>query len=56
LKPSKNTPKLNSLIFLQRKTPEVFQEVMEAGADGVMFSSFIGTRNGDFIQALTTTS
>tara|TARA_B100001173_G_scaffold306967_1_gene314719 strand:- start:389 stop:574 length:186 start_codon:yes stop_codon:yes gene_type:complete len=27
---------------------------MEAGADGVMFTSYIGTENGDFIQALTT--
>ena len=40
----------------ERETPEVVQEAMEAGADGVMFTSSIGTGNGDFIQALTTTS
>ena len=52
----KRTPDLKALIFLQRETPEVVQEAMEAGADGVMFTSSIGTGNGDFIQALTTTS
>ena len=52
----KRTPELQALIFLQRETPEVVHEAMEAGADGVMFSSSIGTGNGDFIQALTTTA
>ena len=52
----KRAPDLKALIFLQRETPEVVQEAMEAGADGVMFTSSIGTGNGDFIQALTTTS
>jgi DNA-binding NarL/FixJ family response regulator len=52
----KRTPELKALIFLQRETPEVVQEAMEAGADGVMFTSSIGTGNGDFIQALTTTA
>ena len=52
----KRTPNLKALIFLQRETPEVVQEAMAAGADGVMFTSSIGTGNGDFIQALTTTS
>ena len=52
----KRSPELKALIFLQRETPEVVQEAMEAGADGVMFISSIGTGNGDFIQALTTTS
>jgi DNA-binding NarL/FixJ family response regulator len=52
----KRTPDLKALIFLQRETPVVVQEAMEAGADGVMFTSSIGTGNGDFIQALTTTS
>ena len=51
----KRSPELKALIFLQRETPEVVQEAMEAGADGVMFTSSIGTGNGDFIQALTTT-
>lgn len=50
------SPDVSALIFLERETPEVVQEAMEAGADGVMFSSSIGTGNGDFIQALTTTS
>ena len=51
----KRTLDLKALIFLQRETPEVVQEAMEAGDDGVMFTSSIGTGNGDFIQALTTT-
>lgn len=44
------------MIFLNRETPEVVQEAMEAGADGVMFNSSIGTGSGDFIQALTVTT
>jgi DNA-binding NarL/FixJ family response regulator len=52
----KRAPDLKALIFLQRETPEVVQEAMEAGAHGVMFTSSIGTGNGDFIQALTTTA
>ena len=47
---------LKALIFLQRETPEVVQEAMEAGADGVMFMSSIGTGDGDFIHALSTTN
>ena len=50
LKPlKKRTPDLKALIFLQRETPEVVQEAMEAGADGVIFTSSIATGNGDFI-------
>ncbi len=48
------SPELKALIFLQRETPEVVQEAMEAGADGVMFISSIGTGDGDFINALST--
>ena len=51
-----HSPDLKALIFLQRETPEVVQEAMEAGADGVMFMSSIGTGNGDFIHALSTTN
>ena len=43
------------LIFLQRETSEVVQEVMEAGADGVMFMTSIRTGDGDFIHALSST-
>ena len=50
------SPDLKALIFLKRETPEVVQEAMEAGADGVMFNSSIGSGNGDFIQALSTTN
>ncbi|WP_237699284.1 response regulator transcription factor [Synechococcus sp. CC9311] len=50
------SPELKALIFLQRETPEVVQEAMEAGADGVMFISSIGTGDGDFINALSTTN
>ena len=51
-----HSPDLKALIFLQRETPEVVQEAMQAGADGVMFMSSIGTGNGDFIHALSTTN
>ena len=51
-----HSPDLKALIFLQRETPEVVQEAMEAGADGVMFMSSIGTGDGDFIHALSTTN
>ena len=47
---------LKALIFLERETPEVVQEAMEAGADGVMFVSSVGTGSGDFVQALSSTN
>ena len=50
-KAKKQSPDLKALIFLSRETPEVVQEAMEAGADGVMFISSIGSRDGDFIHA-----
>ena len=49
-------PGIKALIFLERETPEVVQEAMEAGADGVMFVSSIGTGSGDFVQALSATN
>lgn len=55
-KAKKINPNIKALIFLDRETPEVVQEAMEAGADGVMFTSSIGTGHGDFIKALKTTS
>ena len=55
-KAKKQSPDLKALIFLSRETPEVVQEAMEAGADGVMFISSIGTGDGDFIHALRTTN
>ena len=45
-------PSARLLIFLQRETSSVVQEAMEAGADGVMFNSSLGTGRGDFIMAL----
>ncbi len=51
-----HSPDLKAVIFLHRETPEVVQEAMEAGADGVMFISSIGTGDGDFINALSTTN
>ena len=48
-------PNITALIFLSRETPEVVNEAMEAGADGVMFCSSIGTGEGDFIGALRRT-
>lgn len=55
-KAKKRSPDLTALIFLERETTEVVHEAMDAGADGVMFASSVGTGNGDFIQALTTTN
>ena len=55
-KAKQQSPGLKALIFLSRETPEVVQEAMEAGADGVMFVSSIGTGDGDFIHALRTTN
>ena len=55
-KAKRQSPDLKALIFLSRETPEVVQEAMEAGADGVMFVSSIGTGDGDFINALRTTN
>ena len=55
-KAKKQSPDLKALIFLLRETPEAVQEAMEAGADGVMFVSSIGTGDGDFIHALRTTN
>ena len=55
-KAKRQSPNLKALIFLSRETPEVVQEAMEAGADGVMFISSIGTGDGDFIHALSTTN
>ena len=49
-KAKQQSPDLKALIFLSRETPEVVQEAMEAGADGVMFVSSIGTGDGDFIM------
>ena len=55
-KAKEHSSDLKALIFLQRETPEVVQEAMEAGADGVMVMSSIGTGDGDFIHALSTTN
>jgi two-component system, NarL family, response regulator LiaR len=52
----RHNPDITALIFIQRETHEVVEEAMEAGADGVMLVSSIGTGHGDFINALRTTS
>ncbi|KGG26963.1 MULTISPECIES: response regulator transcription factor [unclassified Prochlorococcus] len=46
---------IKALIFLRRETKEVVDEALDAGADGVMFVSSVGTGNGDFINSLLTT-
>jgi len=51
-----HNPKITALIFLGRETTDVVHEAMDAGADGVMFVSSVGSGHGDFIKALTTTS
>ena len=50
----KLNPNIKVLIFLKRETHEVVKEAMDAGADGVMFISSIGSGQGDFINALRT--
>lgn len=55
-KAKSHDPKITALIFLERETTDVVHEAMDAGADGVMFVSSVGTGNGDFIKALTTTN
>lgn len=51
-----HNPKITTLIFLGRETTDVVHEAMDAGADGVMFVSSVGSGNGDFIKALITTN
>ena len=50
------SPKTKLLIFLRRESQDVVQEAIDAGANGVMFHSSLGTGEGDFIKALTITS
>ena len=45
-------PVCNLLIVLVRETAAVVQEAMEAGADGVIFKSSLGSGHGDMIGAL----
>ncbi len=45
-------PEIKALIFLSRETRDGVTEAMNAGADAVMFTSSIGTGDGDFINAL----
>ena len=45
-----------TLIFLRRESAAVVNEALEAGADGVMFISSIGSNRGDFFMALQCTS
>ena len=45
-----------TLLFLRRENPLVVNESLEAGADGVMFISSIGSNRGDFLKALKRTS
>ncbi len=52
----KYNPDITALVFIRRETHAVVEEAMEAGADGVMFVSSIGTGHGDFINALRTTA
>ena len=48
-------PPTRTLIFLRRENALVVNEALEAGADGVMFMSTIGTGHGDFVKALKRT-
>lgn len=55
-KAKQRCPEMKALIFLSRETRDGVTEAMEAGADGVMFMSSIGTGDGDFINALRRTN
>ena len=48
-------PATRTMIFLRRENPLVVEEALEAGADGVMFISRIGSSQADFLHALRTT-
>ena len=45
-------PSCRVLILLRRESDNVVNEALEAGADGVIFSSSLGTGHGDFVKAL----
>ena len=55
-KVKRHSPDTKALIFLKREKCHVVKEAREAGADGVMFVSSIGSGDGDFINALRMTS
>jgi len=55
-KVKRHSPSTKALIFLRRESCDVVKEARDAGADGVMFVSTIGSGDGDFINALRITS
>ena len=48
-------PECICLLFLRRETQEVVREALDAGAQGVMFVSSLGSGDGDFMKAMSLT-
>lgn len=49
----KKIPDIKVVLLIRRETKEVVQEALEAGCDGVVFASSLGTGDGDFLYALS---
>ena len=48
-------PQCICLLFLRRETQDVVREALDAGAQGVIFVSSLGSGDGDFMKALMRT-
>ena len=48
----KSIPDIKVVIIIRRETREVVQEALDAGCDGVIFASSLGTGDGEFLFAL----
>ena len=48
-------PECICLLFLRRETQEVVREALDAGAQGVIFVSSLGSGDGDFMKAIART-
>ena len=49
------SPECICLLFLRRETQEVVREALDAGAQGVIFVSSLGSGDGDFMKAIART-
>ena len=49
----KNIPDLKVVLIIRRENHEVVQEALDAGCDGVIFASSLGSGDGEFLYALS---
>ncbi len=49
-------PDIKVVMIIRRETKEVVQESLDAGCDGVIFASSLGTGDGDFLDALSSST